>query len=168
MRNYRPKQSFASEHHDTPRNPTEHGGAPTFGYSALESAIFLRTTSKFSNIFCARRPLSPTPRWGRVRNSELPTRTKRRRGATEFGYLALESAIFRMIHSEFCNIFLLPAPLFQQLNGEGAKYETTDQTEGRRGTPRNSKERYGTCRNAHIFLFRTGIRHILVGSFQIL
>ena len=86
MRNYRPKQSDVAEHIGTPRNATEPEGTPKFFYPALESAIFWRIRSKFSNIFCFRRPPVPTPSCesGKIRNYRpnrgAPRNTKERRG----------------------------------------------------------------------------------------
>ena len=74
-----------------PRNATEPGGMPKFGYSALGSTIFWWAYPKLSNILCVERPPFP--------NAQM---------------------------------------------GKAGVCETTDQTKGRRGTPRGATERYGT------------------------
>ena len=76
MRNYRPKQSDAAEHHGTPRNATEPDGAPKFGYSALGSAIVWRISPELSNIYAPKNPFFPTPKWRRRRNAKLPTKQR--------------------------------------------------------------------------------------------
>ena len=135
----------------TSRNATEPDGTPKFGYSALVSAIFWWIFSKLSNIFCFRRPPFPNTQVGKG-GSETTDQTKGRcgtpRNVTEpdgtpkFGYAALESTKFWRIFSKCSNILCFQRTLFQTPKlRKGAKRDSTGQTKGRRGTPRNAAER---------------------------
>ena len=140
----------------TPRNPTEPDGAPKFGYSALESSIFWRSPSEFSNIFCAQHPPFPNTQMGKAGDCETTDHTRGRRGTPrnaaepdgtpKFGYSALGSAKIWRTHSKFANIFCarrLPFPNTQMR--KEAECETADPNKVAR---RNTAERYGTWRGA--------------------
>ena len=145
MRNYRPKQSDAAEHRGTPRNATEPGGAPDYGYPDLESDVFRTTHSEFPNILGARNPLSRQligegaeirnyrPNRGRRGTPRKPTEPD---GVPIFGYSELGSAIFRRTPSKFVYYFLRPTPFSQQPNGKGG--DASDETKGAPRIPAGS------------------------------
>ena len=136
----------------TPRSATEPGGAPTFGYFELRSAI-LGGFSQLGNFPARRAPLSQHPNI-EVVGAKPPTRlrgaTERRgtsRNATEtdgtpkFGYSALVSAKFWCVFLQNRKYFCARRPLFPNAQIRMVERVTKNQTKGRRGTLRNLAER---------------------------
>ena len=104
-----------------------------FGGFLSNSLIFWRPTP-FANTQMGKGEMrNYRPNKGAPRNAAEPG------GAPKFDYPRSGPIVFWRIFSKFRNIFAPGAPLPLYPSGKG-RFETTDQTEERRGTPRNATE----------------------------
>ena len=139
-------------HRGTPRNlkwhlnlATPNWNPPYFGLFPPNYVIFFPPNAPFPNTKMGKGNTKlPTKQRGAAERDGTPRKATEPDGAPKFSYSALESAIFWSIFSKLCNIFCTERPPFPNTQMErGAKCETTDQTKGRGGGPRNAAERCG-------------------------
>ena len=143
MRNYRPNKGAPVHATERYNLDIPHWNPPYFGGFRPNYVIFPRPTPPF-----------PIPKWGRGRNTQLPTQTKGRRGkprndaepggAPKFGYPALESAIIWRISPELSNILPPNAPFSRRPNGKGGRMRNYRPN---KGAPRKAAEGHGALRN---------------------
>ena len=140
------KQRGAAEDQGSPRNATEPGEAPKFGYPELESAVFWWPKPELSYILRSQHTKMPKTQMGKAGECENTCQTKGRRGtprgatepggAPKFGYPELRPTIFWRICPEISNILRARRPLSQQPNGKGG--DASDETKGAPRIPAGS------------------------------
>ena len=127
----------------TPRNVTEPAGAPKFGYSAMESAIFRWISPKLSNILCAKHPPFPNTQMEKAEECATTDQTKgaaERQGTlrnlTERLNLAIphwNPPYFGGFPTNYVIFFASNTPFSQHPNGEGCEMRNYRTNKGRGG-----------------------------------
>ena len=148
MRNYRPKQSDAVVRHGTLRNlkgrlnlDIPHSNPPYFSGPLPNSLNFLAPNTPFPNAKLGKAakykgaPLNTSERHGAPRNLA---------GRLNLAIAHWNLAYFGGFLPNSLNFLALETPCSKTQVEKAGECETTDQTKGRRGTPRNATEPNGT------------------------